>query len=197
MSFQTKILLVLVLCLSVVSLGCNLSNFIVLLDDLSSATAVAVPLVSADFGSDGPAISGYITLATTNVPKALALIQNAPNGNVATVAAQVVTLIQSIATAPQMSSNVPAVDVVIINSVAAAAQIFLSTFQTATAGLHLSHPELMAAFTGAKAAGPVKLPRRDKGRLAKAQKRIADALAAQLQKTAKKQANGPAPAKKQ
>ena len=197
MSFQTKILAVLVLCLSVVTLGCTLSSFVVLLDDVSSATAAAVPLLSADFGPDGPAIAGYVALATTSVPKALALIQNAPNGNVATVAAQVVTLIQSIATVPQLSSNVPAVDVVIINSVAAAAQIFLRTFQTVTAGLHLSHPELMAAFTGAKAAGPVKLQRRDKGRLAKAQKRIADALAAQLQNTAKKQAAAPAPAKKQ
>lgn len=61
--------------------------------------------------------------------------------------------------------RLPAKDSAIVNAVALSAQAFLAALQKQTAGLHLSHPELVAAFTGGSAAGPVKLSRGDKSRL--------------------------------
>ena len=173
------------LCLSLISLGCSVSNLIVLLDGVSAATEAAIPLLSTSgvlSPTEAAAVAGYLNVAVTNIPQAVTIIENAPNGNVAAVASQVISLLNAIATAPQLSAAVPAKDAGIVNAVALSAQAFLAALQQQTAGLHLSHPELVAAFTGGSATGPVKLSRADKSRLKQIRERMEKArkaLAAQ------------------
>ena len=80
--------------------------------------------------------------------------------------------------------RLPAKDSAIVNAVALSAQAFLAALQKQTAGLHLSHPELVAAFTGGSAAGPVKLSRGDKSRLKQ------DAAVLEKQKTCRVRKEG-------
>ena len=173
------LLIVPLLCLSLIAVGCTVSNLVTLLDGVAAAAAAAVPLATSELGPDGPAVAGYLNLAAANIPQAITIIENAPGGNVATVASQVISLINAIATAPQLSATVPVKDAAIINAVALSAQAFLAAFRQQTAGLHVSHPELMAAFTGTSAVGPIKLSRADKRTMKQAKARITKVLAAQ------------------